>query len=282
MSWSCYSFKKKYYIHYSTNEHFFFLILLLKAWDQTWAALPWWFCFGAAWLISTVRISSTIPPSWPSYAASYGILLVLPNLKCERERERELKRAESVCPRGFTWVWCPWRSVWPFPWQHRHDRVGDIPCHPWACPQSYGKSSFNSVICILSQLCLPPKHSHAVLWLWGRLRNTKKGSHWVTSFSAASKLVFSHHSVSSCPSEYRSKWRLKPIIFTNIWGKKSCWSKHREFSKECPKMDLHRYERFAGSQENREYNSCAVAVLCSCAWSDTAYPPERKTNKKYM
>lgn len=49
---------------------------------------------GAAWLICTMRISSTIPPSCPSHAASYGILLVLPNLKCERERARELKRAE--------------------------------------------------------------------------------------------------------------------------------------------------------------------------------------------
>lgn len=183
---------------------------------------------GAAWLICTARISSATPTSCPAY----GILLDSPNLKCEREREREFKTANKrfylglpACPRGFTWVWCPWRSAWPFPRQHRHGSIGDIPCHPSACPpelwkepvpQSYGKSSCSTVICILFQLFLPPKHMLCLLWLWERLRNTKKGSHWVISFSAASKPVFSHYSVSSCPSEYRRKWRWKPIIFTNI------------------------------------------------------------------
>lgn len=180
---------------------------------------------GAAWLICTARISSATPTSCPAY----GILLDSPNLKCGREREKELKTVNKrfylglpACPRGFTWVWCPWRSAWPFPRQHRHSSIGDVPCHPWACPpelwkepvpQSYGKSSSSTVICILSQLCLPPKHVFGyLLWLWGRLWNTKKRK----SLSAASKPVFSPYSVFSCPSEYRRKWRWKPIIFTNI------------------------------------------------------------------
>lgn len=90
-------FKKKYYAHYSTNEHFCFPILLLKAWNQTWAAASWWFCFGSSladlYCEDLVHYSNFLP--FPCSILWHSSTFTKFKM-CEREREKS-SRQQKVC-----------------------------------------------------------------------------------------------------------------------------------------------------------------------------------------